>query len=153
MPKPPKSQQLYESKISTLRWVAYDLPGNAGWLAFLVGLGQCFAQKPAYLQNRAVFGLLCLDLLCGAAMLAAIAELISERICRLDRVLPKARLYRGFGALTFAGLAGLVFSAAALACARGAGFGQTGPLALLCAGGALCFVFGGLLLRQYKKRA
>lgn len=30
---------MYESKIRTALWMAYDLPGNIGWLLYFVGLG------------------------------------------------------------------------------------------------------------------
>ena len=81
-----------------------------------------------------------------------VIELISERIQKLDRVLPRRRLYRGFGALTFGGLAGAVFSLLALAIALMKDLRGTCYLGLLCGGGLLCFVFGGLLLREYKKQ-
>lgn len=29
---------MYESKISVAKWIAYDIPGNAGWIAFLAGI-------------------------------------------------------------------------------------------------------------------
>ena len=95
---------MYESKISDAKWIAYDIPGNVGWIAFLVELILCFAKRPEMMENKLIFGLLLLDLLCGIAMLVGIGELISERIRKLDRVLPKKRLYRGFGALAFSGL-------------------------------------------------
>lgn len=44
-------------------------------------------------------------------MLIGVVELISERIAKLDWVLPKARLYRGFGALTLGGLLGIPIAA------------------------------------------
>lgn len=143
---------MYESKISDAKWIAYDLPGNVGWISFFVGLGACFVKRPQIMQNKFISILLVLDLLCAAAMLVAIAELVSERIQRLDRVLPKKRLYRGFGALTFGGLAGTLLSLPALAAALIKGLGGAVYLCLLCGGGLLCFVFGGLLLREYKKR-
>lgn len=62
------------------------------------------------------------------------------------------RLYRGFGALTFGGLAGMLVSLTALAIVLTKGLTGTGYLGVLSAGGLLCFVFGGLLLREYKKR-
>lgn len=36
---------MYESKISNAQWIAYDLPGNLGWIMFLVGLVLCFIKK------------------------------------------------------------------------------------------------------------
>lgn len=143
---------MYGSKISDASWIAYDLPGNVGWVSFLMGLGLCFMKKPEILESKFIVALLLLDLLCAAAMITAIAELISERIQKLDRVLPKKRLYRGFGALTFGGLAGSVLSLLALAATLMKGLGGAAYLGLLCGGGLLCFIFGGLLLREYKKR-
>ena len=108
---------MYESKIRDARWIAYDLPGNAGWIAFLAGLILCAVKRPEITGNNAISAFLILDLLCAAAMVVGVIELISERIQKLDRVLPRRRLYRGFGALTFGGLAGAVFSLLALAIA------------------------------------
>lgn len=142
---------MYESKISDARWIAYDIPGNVGWIAFLVGLILCFAKRPEMTENKLIFGLLLLDLLCGAIMLVGIGELISERMQKLDRVLPKKRLYRGFGALALGGLAGLAVSLAALAVALAKGLAGAGYLGVLSAGGLLCFIFGSLLFREYKQ--
>lgn len=143
---------MYESKISNARWIAYDLPGNVGWISFLAALVMCLIKKPEILESKFIVTLLFLDLLSAAAMVVAIAELISERIQKLDRVLPKKRLYRGFGALTFGGLAGTVFSLPALAAALINGLSGAIYPGLLCGGGLLCFVFGGLLLKEYKKQ-
>lgn len=143
---------MYESKISDAKWIAYDLPGNLGWIMFLVGIVLCFIKRPEIMGDRVIFVFLLLDLLCAAAMLVGIVELISERIQRLDRVLPQKRLYRGFGSLTFGGLAGTVISLLALAVALLKGLTGAAYLGVLCVGGLLCFVFGGLLLKEYKKR-
>lgn len=142
---------MYESKISDAKWIAYDIPGNVGWITFLVGLILCFARRPQIMENQWIFGLLLLNLLCGIAMLMGIGELISERIQKLDRVLPKKRLYRGFGALAFGGLAGMIVSLLTLAVALANGLTGAGYLGVLAFGGALCFLFGGLLFREYKK--
>lgn len=142
---------MYETKISDVKWIAYDLPGNAGWISFLVGLILCFTKRPEIIEDNVIFGFLLSDVVCAAVMIIGIVELISERIHRLDRVLPKKRLYRGFGALTLGGLAGMVLSLIALAAALVKGLAGTAYLGLLCGGGLLCFVFGGLLLKGYKK--
>lgn len=142
---------MYETKISDVKWIAYDLPGNAGWISFLVGLILCFTKRPEIIEDNVIFGFLLSDVVCAAVMIIGIVELISERIHRLDRVLPKKRLYRGFGALTLGGLVGMVLSLIALAAALVKGLAGTAYLGLLCGGGLLCFVFGGLLLKGYKK--
>lgn len=143
---------MYESKISDARWIAYDLPGNAGWIAFLAGLIMCSMKRPEITGNNVILAFLILDLFCAAVMVVGIVELISERIQKLDRVLPRKRLYRGFGALTFGGGAGAAFSLLALVIALTKDLRGIGYLGLLCGGGLLCFVFGGLLLREYKKQ-
>lgn len=142
---------MYESKISDAKWIAYDIPGNVDWIAFLAGLILCFAKRPESMENKLIFCLLCVDLLCGIAMLVGVGELISERLQKLDRVLPKKRLYRGFGALTFGGLTGMIVSLAALAAALAKELSGAGYLGVLAFGGALCFLFGGLLFREYKQ--
>lgn len=141
---------MVRSTISNARWIAYDIPGNVGWIAFLTGLILCFTKRPEIMENRWIFILLCLALLCCAAMLVGIGELISERVQKLDRVLPKKRLYRGFGALTFSGLAGMLISLSALAIALAKALTGAEYLGLLSVGALLCFVFGGLLLREYR---
>lgn len=143
---------MYESKISNAKWIAYDLPGNVGWIMFLVGLVLCFTKKSEITGDKIILGLLLFDLLCAATMIVGIVELISERIQKLDRILPKKRLYRGFGSLTFGGLAGMVISLPALAVALMNGLTGAAYLGVLCVGGLLCFVFGGLLLKEYKKK-
>lgn len=142
---------MYESKISNIKWIVYDIPGNIGWIAFLVGLFLCFAKRPEVMESKSIFVMLFLELLCGVVMLVGIGELISERICKLDRVLPKKRLYRGFGALTFGGFAGMLISLPALTIALMNSLAGAAYLVLLCGGGFLCFLFGGLLLKEYKK--
>lgn len=143
---------MYESKISNARWIAYDLPGNAGWISFLTALILCFVRQPGLLESRLAFALLLLELPCGAAMAVGIVELISERIQKLDRILPKKRLYRGFGALTAGGFAGTVLSLILFAAVLIQGMDGAVYPAVLCVGGLLCFLFSGLLLKEYKKK-
>lgn len=142
---------MYESKISDARWIAYDIPGNVGWIAFLVGLVLCFVKRPEMMGNRLIFGLMCLEPLCGAAMLVGIGELISERVCKLDRVLPRKRLFRGFGTLTFGGLAGMLVSLLVFVIALVNDLAGAVYPGVLSAGGALCALFCGLLLKEYRK--
>ena len=146
-----KHKELYESRISTARWIAYDIPGNIGWIAFLAGLGLCLSQRPEAAQHPVIAALLWPDLCCGLAMVVAIGELISERIQGLDRILPKTRLLRGFGTLTVAGGVGLAVSAVMLIMAIRMQLGGAPYLLVLCAGGLLCALFGGLLWREYRK--
>ena len=80
-------------------------------------------------------------------MLIGIIELISERINKLDRRLPVVRFWRGFGALTFGGFLGAVLSAAMFH-----GNISTANGILMLIGGALCFVFAGLIAVSFKKQ-
>ena len=102
-------EMLYETKISDERWWAYDVPGNLGWIAYLACLAK--SMKSGWNAFNA------LALLPGGLMGMGVGELISERIAGLDRVLPKRRLLRGFGALTLGGIGGMIVSAVGL-CGR-----------------------------------
>ena len=133
---------MYETKISNKRWIAYDIPGNIGWISYLAALIR--EWKAAKQDEKAA---LTLESVSAVGMLCGIAELISERFLRLDRILPKARLYRGFGLLTLSGLLGM--AAALLAVISGKGR-KNRHLIMTC-GGALCAVFSGLLFVGYRK--
>ena len=132
-------EEWYESYISYGRWIAYDLPGNVGWIIYLV----CLIKR---LQlGGTVFSILAV--IPALLMIVGIVELAIERIQKLDRVLPKIRLYRGFGALVLGGVLGMVISALGLI-----GFGE-GRLALwMLAGAALCALFAWLIFREYHRR-
>lgn len=130
---------MYESKISTGRWMAYDVLGNAGWIAWIVCLVLLF--------KNGVDAFTILAALPALVMLIGIAELISERVQKLDWVLPKTRLYRGFGALTLGGIMGILVSTAGLLS------GKVSSLAwFMLAGSSLCALFAWLLFREYKPR-
>ncbi len=129
----------YETKISDTRWWAYDIPGNAGWIAYLVCLFNSL--------KRGLSAFDALALLPGGLMLLGVAELISERIAGLDRVLPRRRLLRGFGALTMGGIGGMIVSILGLAAKKG-----KKRSVMMLAGSLLCAVFAGLCWQGYKKR-
>ena len=129
---------MYETKISNARWMAYDIPGNIGWIAYIVCVILCLKNGIEILSLAAIVP--------AVLMLVGVAELISERIAKLDRILSKARLYRGFGALTLGGVIGAVISII--------GFVVHERQALyICmfAGALLCAIFAGLLFKGYKK--
>ena len=132
-------EALYETKISDGRWWAYDVLGNAGWIAYLACLFQSL-KRGLNTFNMAA-------LLPGGLMLLGVGELISERIAGLDRVLPKRRLLRGFGALTTGGIGGMIVSAFGLATQK-----EKKHPAIMLAGSVLCALFAGLCWQGYKKR-
>ena len=101
-------KQLYETKISDMRWYAYDFPGNVGWIAYIVCVILGFVRHGEYAALNIV------AIVPAVLMLIGVAELISERIAKLDRILPFTRLLRGFGALTLGGLLGLIVGLAAV---------------------------------------
>ena len=94
---------------------------------------------------------LVIGILPAVAMVVGIAELISERIAKLDRILPKKRLYRGFGTLTWGGLGGMIVGLTGLFTGLRGGYsvGECKLLILLAAGGALCAVFAGLIIKTF----
>ena len=146
-----KKEAMYESQISTGRWLAYDLPGNVGWIMYLICLIQCFVKQPAFMEIPLVLISLVVGILPALAMAVGIVELISERLLKLDRILPRKRLYRGFGALTWGGLGGIIVGLNALAAGLRAGFSaeECKLLILLAVGGGLCALFAGLIFKTF----
>lgn len=130
---------LYETKISAARWWACDLPGNAGWIIWLICTWKCLAQGITVFSGLSLFPAL--------LMIIGIAEIISERIAKLDRVLPKKRVVRGFGALTLGGIAGIPVAVIGIVQKANGSL----PLWML-AGAALCGLFAGLLYKGYRKK-
>mgnify|MGYP007101916814 CR=1 FL=1 len=134
---------MYETKISAVRWIIYDIPGNIGWILYLAGYGRLLAND-SFSQHLLTSILLTIPVI---MIVIGIAEMISERIAKLDRVLPAVRLWRGFGVLTSAGLLGAVISLITIENNL-----NIENSVMMIAGGILCFVFAGLLLIAYKKR-
>lgn len=132
-------EPIYETRISDERWWAYDIPGNAGWIAYLACLFHSLKRGLNTFNIAA--------LLPGGLMGLGVGELISERIAGLDRVLPKRRLLRGFGALTTGGISGMIVSALGLVIQK-----EKKHPAIMLAGSVLCAVFAGLCWQGYKKR-
>lgn len=147
-------EEMYETKISDARWIAYDIPGNVGWIMYIVVLVLSFVKQPAFMEVPLVLICMAVAILPAIAMIVGIMELICERICKLDRVLTKKRLYRGFGALTWGGFGGIIVSLTALFTPLRAGYTviDCTYLILMAVGGVLCFVFAGLLLKGYRKK-
>ena len=125
---------IYETDISDAEWIAYDIPGNIGWMTYLAVLAKMIKDRK--------YGSAAVSAAPAVLMIAGVVELISERIEGLDRDLPKKRLYRGFGALTLGGVTGI-------AAATVANTGSKTRLAM-GSGAALCAVFAGLLFSRYK---
>ena len=138
-----KQKPLYETKISDARWWAYDLPGNIGWIVWFVCLVLCLKQ------GVTVYSIL--SIVPAMFMLIGIVELISERIAKLDRVLPKNRLLLGFGALTLGGALGVLVSFAGIVISIVNRTNVVLPI-VMCVGGILCGVFAGLLYKGYRPK-
>ena len=149
-----KPDTVYESHISTAKWLIYDVPGNLGWILYIVCLIQCLVKSPEYMEIPLVLLSLVVGILPAIAMAVGIAELISERILKLDRILPKKRLYRGFGALTWGGFAGMTIGLNALFTGLRGGYSlqECKFLVLLAVGGALCALFAGLIFKTFHLR-
>lgn len=97
---------MYKTDITPTRWIVYDIFGNIGWIAYYVVLVKCFAEKPEFMQYWGLAAVAVLAIIPALLMLVGLVELISERIQKLDYILPKARVYRGFGALSLGGITG-----------------------------------------------
>ena len=127
----------YRTTISDKRWIAYDIPGNIGWITWLV----CAVRGRR--EKRDIHSVAAL--VPAVLMLTGVVELISERIHGLDRVLSVKRLFRGFGALTAGGM--LVIPIALFGLKK-----NKKRAAVMLAGSVLCAFFAGLLLAGYKKQ-
>lgn len=127
----------YKTTISDACWIAYDIPGNIGWITYLICAVRGIREKRDAYSVASAFP--------GVLMLVGVGELISERIAGLDRILSLKRLFRGFGALTAGGLLGIPIAIA--------GFKRNRKrAAAMLAGSTLCAVFAGLLFTGYKKQ-
>ena len=127
-------KSIYKTEISDARWMAYDVPGNIGWMTYLAMLAKMIRDRE--------YGSAAVSAAPAALMITGVAELISERIEGIDRELPKNRLYRGFGTLTLGGITGIAASAMTKS-------GKS-TKSFMGGGAALCAVFAGLLFRGYK---
>ena len=130
---------LYEMRLSDTQWWTCDIPGNIGWIIWIVCTVLCLAEGVTPFSALAVLPAL--------LMLAGVAELISERIAGLGRVLPQIRVLRGFGALTLGGVLGIPVAGYGWLVKAGGGR----PLWML-AGAALCAVFAGICWKGYKRK-
>ena len=143
--------RLYETKISNARWIAYDLPGNIGWIAYIVALILCFAKSPEFMSNGVLSGLTIAAIIPALMMLVGIAELIHERICKQDRILLGWQLFLGFGSLTLGGIFGAALALSGVVY----GVVQGEKVTLLCimlVGGILCAVFAGLIYKSFRPK-
>lgn len=152
IPGIPDRDVLYESDISDARWIACDLPGNVGWILYFAGLIIAFAKKPAFMGSQIMFQLMVVSIIPAFFMAVGIVELINERIHKLDRILPRIRLIRGFGALTLGGIMGTVFAVVFLLFGAVLGNHEMLYVWFMLVGGILCSVFAGLLYRRYTHR-
>ena len=134
-----KRERLYKSDISTARWILY-----------FVGLILSFVHPPDFMADKGATVFAAVSVIPALLMLVGIVELISERIHKLDRMLPRIRMLRGFGALTLGGILGTVVAAVMLIFAAIAGKGDTLYVWLMLVGGILCGLFAGLLFMRYR---
>lgn len=139
-------EKLYETKISDKLWIAYDIPANLGWIAYIISLILLFIGQSSCAKS--IIGYF--EIISAILLVIGIAELISERIAKLDRVLPKIRLYRGFGALTLGGTLGFILASISFAWELSTGHFCVHQLVMLI-GAFICGILAFLLLKGYKK--
>ena len=131
-------EQQYKMTLTDVQWWCYDIPGNIGWIIWIV------CNIKALMEGVNLFSILML--IPTILMLIGVVELISERIAKLARVLPKIRLYRGFGSLTLGGLLGIPMAVTGLILTT-----QPNRPWWLPAGPVLRALFAGLCFRGYKR--
>lgn len=147
---------MYRLTITDKQWWCYDIFGNIGWIAYYTGLALCLLRNPTYMQNKSIFMLIVFGGLISAALIfIGLVELISERVKGLARVLPKRRMYRGFGAIACGSFAGTIVSVAAVISIliTEVNFNASILYPGIMSGGAiLCFVFVWLIFRGFVKQ-
>lgn len=74
-----KMNELYQTNITDGRWIAYDIPGNVGWLMYVVGLVVFIVREKEYINTLPMLLLVVLAAIPAVAMLAGVFELLNER--------------------------------------------------------------------------
>lgn len=150
IPWKPCEDRIYVTEISNVRWMAYDIPGNVGWIIYIVCLARCFVVKSDFISSRGLFVIMIIAVIPAIFMMIGIAELVSERITKLDRKLPKVRLLRGFGALVLGGVLGMTVSVLGLIYGYCIGERNLLLIWIMLLGSFLCFIFSELIYKTYK---
>ena len=130
----------YEMQISDARWWSYDIPGNIGWIIWIV----CTIKGMLW---KKVNVLSAVSIIPGVFMIMGVIELICERIQKLGRILPGKRVIRGFGALTLGGVLGIPVAVVGIIKTA-----DKKRYAWMLAGSVLCSVFAALCFKGYKKK-
>ena len=146
--------ELYETQITHLRWIAYDIPGNVGWIMYIAACALSFKKQPVFLDVPLVLICMVISIIPAIAMVIGIVELLNERYYKLSRLLTKRRLYRGFGALTWGGFGGIIVSLTALftSIRYGYSLNECKYIVLMLLGGILCFIFAGLIFTGFRRK-
>ena len=129
----------YEMQISDACWWSYDIPGNIGWIIWIV----CSVKN----LKKKVDAFSILSVIPCVLMMIGVIELICERIKGFGRILPRKRVVRGFGALTVGGALGIPLSLAGIVKTE-----EKNRYTWMLVGAILCSIFAGLCFRGYKKR-
>lgn len=151
IPWKPCEDRVFVTELSDARWMAYDIPGNVGWILYFFSLIRSYVVKPDFISSGGLFGIMIIAVVPAIIMMIGIAELLSERMEKLDRRLPKVRLLRGFGALILGGILGMAVSALGLIYGYYIGAGDLLLIWVMLFGSILCFVFAGLIYKTYEK--
>lgn len=150
IPWKPCEDRIYVTEISNVRWMVYDIPGNVGWIIYIVCLARCFVVKPDFISSWGLFVILIIAVILAIFMMIGIAELVSERVAKLDRKLPKVRVLRGFGALVLGGVLGMTVSVLGLIYGYCTGERNLLLIWIMLLGSFLCFIFSELIYKTYK---
>lgn len=129
---------IYKTEISSAKWIIFDLPGNAGWIIWIVCTIKCLRQE----ANLYAI----LSIMAAIFMMIGVLELISERVAGLSRVLTATRLHRGFGTLTLGGIIGIPISIYGIISKADHGLSLW-----MLTGAVLCALFAGLIFVTFKR--
>lgn len=138
---------LYENKISNVRWIAYDIPANLGWIAYITVLVLIFTNGAECSKSILTY----FGVIPAVWLLIGIGELIGERIDKLDRVLLLRRLLRDFGVITIASLLGGLLSTVSFIVDLTHGHFCLYHL-VMTVGGFVCGMLALLLFKGYQRK-
>ena len=127
---------MYETKISDKKWMIYDILGNIGWIMLYIGMYNLLFKNFNYIYL--------IGLIPSIMILVGLCELINERIKKIDRILSKTRLLRGFGLITYGSYIGIICSIVFLIIS----INKYTFMTLI--GSILCSIFCTLIYKSYK---
>lgn len=138
---------MYKANISKTKRIIYDIFKDIGLIIYYIALIICFIKKPKFMNYHL---LMVMNILVFVLMFNGTIELIVENFFKLNSILPKIRLYRGYGLLMLGGIIGFITSLIAIIYTTNKNV-EIIYLYILSLSCILCAIFSGLIFKEFKK--